>query len=100
ERPRPELGETCIDPVMGRSYYRRVVIDSTERAVLAALSPALELAILRAEYEREVQARRDLERRVQDAEQLERALRLHLTQVDRLQRQLSGLCGAVVSTIS
>jgi putative nucleotidyltransferase with HDIG domain len=76
------------------------VIETTESAVATTLSPSLELALLRAEYEREVQARRQLERRVQDAEQLELALRAHLTQVDRLQRQLSSLCGAVVSTIS
>jgi putative nucleotidyltransferase with HDIG domain len=76
------------------------VIDSAERTGLASLSPALELAILRAEYEHEVLARRDLERRVRDAEQLEEALGSHLRQVDRLQRQLSSLCGAVVATIS
>jgi putative nucleotidyltransferase with HDIG domain len=76
------------------------VIDRTESADLVALPPALELAMLRVKYEREVEARRALERRVVDAEQLERALRQHLNQVDRLQRQLSSLCGAVVSTIS
>jgi putative nucleotidyltransferase with HDIG domain len=76
------------------------VIDRAERTGRAALSPSRELAILRAEYEREVMARRDLERRVQGAEQVEQALRLHLAHVDRLQRQVSTLCGAVVATIS
>jgi putative nucleotidyltransferase with HDIG domain len=69
-------------------------------ASLAALTPQVELEILRAEYEREVATRVALERRVRDAEELEQALRLHLGQVDRLQRQLGGLCSAIVSTIS
>jgi putative nucleotidyltransferase with HDIG domain len=64
------------------------------------LSAEIELAILRSEYERELAARRELEQRVQDAEELEQALRSHLRQVDRLQHQLSGLCGAVVTTIA
>ena len=76
------------------------MIDSAERSGLGSLSPSLELAILRAEYAREVLARRALERRVRDAEQVEEALGLHLRQVDRLQRQLSGLCATVVATIT
>lgn len=67
---------------------------------LSTLSADMELARLRAAYEQERAARRELEQRVRDAEQLEVALRSHLQQVDRLQRQLSGLCGAVVTTIS
>jgi putative nucleotidyltransferase with HDIG domain len=77
-----------------------MLIESAERSRLAAPSPSRELAILRAEHKRELLARRDLERRAEEAERLEGAQRHDLTQLDRLRRQLSSPGGAVVTTIS
>jgi putative nucleotidyltransferase with HDIG domain len=76
------------------------MLDRADRTDPGTLSPALALALLRSEYEREVMARRELERRVCNAERDERTLRLHAARADRLQRQLAAIRGDVVATIS
>ena len=68
--------------------------------VTAAPSLFAELERLRADYERERSARLELEERVRGVAELEDALARHLRQVEGLQRQLGGLCSAVVSTIA